>query len=178
MKINSIRFKVVPLLVIAAFFLPSVLNAQDSKTNFSGSWIYNAGKSNPGQTQGQGQRPGGQGFGGGDFVAKQEGNNLTVERTMKSQDGTESTVTSKYSLDGKESTNSSRMGESKSVASWSADGKILTLKTTRTMTRNGESRTITTTEVWSLTDSKTLKIETTRPSPDGDRKTASVYDKK
>lgn len=97
---------------------------------------------------------------------------------MRSQDGTETRVTSKYSLDGKESTNSSRMGESKSVASWSADGKILTLKTTRTMTRNGESRTINTTEVWSLTDSKTLQIETTRPSQDGERKTASVYDKK
>lgn len=181
MKINSIRFKVVPLLVMVTFFLPAVLMAQGSKNNFSGNWIYNAGKSNSGQTQGQGQRPGGQGrenFGGGDFTAKQEGNTLTVERTMRSQDGTETRVTSKYSLDGKESTNSSRMGESKSVASWSADGKILTLKTTRTMTRNGESRTINTTEVWSLTDSKTLQIETTRPSQDGERKTASVYDKK
>lgn len=178
MKIKLNRLKVVPLLVMATFFLPAVLLAQGSKTNFSGTWIYNAGKSDSGQTQGQGQRLGGQGFGGGDFTAKQEGNNLTVERTMKTQDGTESTVTSKYSLDGKESTNSSRMGESKSVATWSSDGKKLTIKTTRTMTRNGESRTITTTEVWSLKDSKTLQIETARPSPDGERKTTAAYDKK
>lgn len=178
MKIKLNRLKVVPLLVMATFFLPAVLLAQGSKTNFSGTWIYNAGKSDSGQTQGLGQRPGGQGFGGGDFTAKQEGNNLTVERTMKTQDGTESTVTSKYSLDGKESTNSSRMGESKSVATWSSDGKKLTIKTTRTMTRNGESRTITTTEVWSLKDPKTLQIETTRPSPDGERKTTAAYDKK
>jgi Tol biopolymer transport system component len=177
MKINSNRLKVVTLLVMAALFLPAVLMAQDSKTNFSGSWIYNAGKSNAGQTQGQGQRPG-QGFGGGDFIANQVGNNLTVERKMRTPDGSESTVISKYTLDGKESTNSSRGGDSKSVATWSSDGKKLTIKTTRTMTRDGESRTITSTELWSLTDPKTLQIETTRPSPDGERKTTAAYDKK
>jgi hypothetical protein len=64
------------------------------------------------------------------------------------------------------------------VATWSSDGKKLTIKTTRTMTRNGESRTITSTEVWSLTDSKTLQIETTMPSPNGERKMTSVYIKK
>ena len=169
------------LLVIAALVMPAALMAQGSKTDFTGSWIYNAAQSTTGQGQGQGQRPGGQGrggFGGGDFTAKQAGNLLTVERTMNTPDGSTSTVSSKYNLDGKESVNSSRGGESKSVATWSSDGKKLTIKTTRTMTRNGESRTITTTEVWSLTDSKTLQIETTMPSPDGERKMTSVYHKK
>ena len=97
---------------------------------------------------------------------------------MNTPDGSTRTVSSKYTLDGKESVNTSRMGESKSVATWSSDGKKLTIKTTRTMTRNGESRTVTSTEVWSLTDSKTLQIETTMPSPDGERKMTSVYVKK
>lgn len=177
----SKMFQVMSLLVIAALVMPAALMAQGSKTDFSGSWSYDAARSTTGQGQGQGQRPGGQdrgGFGGGDFTAKQDGNSLTVERTMNAPDGATRTVSSKYTLDGKESVNTSRMGESKSVATWSSDGKKLTIKTTRTMTRNGESRTITSTEVWSLTDSKTLQIETTMPSPDGERKMTSVYVKK
>lgn len=175
----SKKFQVMSLLVIAALVMPVALMAQGSKTDFSGNWSYDAARSTTGQ--GQGQRPGGQdrgGFGGGDFTAKQDGNSLTVERTMNAPDGATRTVSSKYTLDGKESVNTSRMGESKSVATWSSDGKKLTIKTTRTMTRNGESRTITSTEVWSLTDSKTLQIETTMPSPDGERKMTSVYVKK
>jgi len=185
MKINPVRLQVLPLLVVTALLLHTAVMAQGSKTNFSGSWAYNAGKSNTGQPQGQatgqGQNAGGQnrgGFGGGDFVVKQDGNLLTVERTMTASDGSARTMSSKYTLDGKESVNSSRMGESKSFATWSADGKKLTIETMRTMTRDGESRTMKTTEVWSLTDSKTLQIETTMPSPNGERKTTSVYDKK
>lgn len=185
MKINSGRFQVLPLLVVAALLLHTAVMAQGSKTNFTGSWTYNAAKSNTGQSQGQAagqeQRAGGQnrgGFGGGDFVVKQDGNILTVDRTMTTSDGSTRTMSSKYTLDGKESVNSSRMGESKSFAAWSQDGKKLTIETMRTMNRNGESRTMKTTEVWSLTDNKTLQIETTMPSPNGERKMTSVYDRK
>lgn len=174
-----------PLLVVIALLLHTAVMAQGTKTNFTGSWTYNSAKSNTGQAQGQAagqdQRAGGQnrgGFGGGDFVVKQEGNLLTVDRTMATSDGTARTTSSKYTLDGKESVNSSRMGDTKSFATWSADGRKLTIETTRTFERNGESRTMKTTEVWSLTDSKTLQIETTMPSPNGERKMTSVYDKK
>lgn len=185
MKINSTRLQVLSLIVMAALLLPTALMAQGSKTNFSGSWTYNAAKSSQpqsqGQGQGQGQRPGGPdrgGFGGGDFTITQEGNLLTVERTMTGPDGTARTTTSKYTLDGKESINTARMGESKSFATWSSDGKKLTIKTTRTMSRNGESTTMTSTEVWSLTDGKTLQIETSMSTPNGERKQTSVYNKK
>lgn len=182
MKINPVRLQVLPLLIVTALLLHTAVLAQGSKTNFSGSWTYNSAKSNTGQAQGQDQRAGGGqnrgGFGGGDFVVKQEGNLLTVERTMTTSDGSTRTMSSKYTLDGKESVNSSRMGESKSFATWSQDGKKLTIETMRTITRDGESRTMKTTEVWSLTDSKALQIETTMPSPNGERKMTSVYDKK
>jgi len=185
MKINSTRLQVLSFVVMAALLLPTALMAQGSKTNFSGSWTYNAAKSvssqPQGQPQGQGQRPGGpdrSGFGGGDFTITQEGNLLTVERTMTGPDGTARTTTSKYTLDGKESINTARMGESKSFATWSSDGKKLTIKTTRTMTRNGESTTMTSTEVWSLTDGKTLQIESTTTTPAGERKQTSIYNKK
>jgi hypothetical protein len=167
------------ILAVALFAMPAALNGQGSKVNFSGNWVYNADKSDSGQPQGQ--LPGGmqgRGFGGGDFTAKQEGNILTVTRTMSGRDGSSNTVTSTYTLDGKESVNSSGMGESKSVAKWSADGKVLTITTTRTMSRGGESMTMTSTEVWSLTDPTTLQIDMTRSTPGGDRKTKSVYTKK
>ena len=117
-------------------------------------------------------------MGGSDFTAKQEGNNLIVERTMRTPDGTTNTVTSKYTLDGKESVNNTGRGDSKSTVAWSSDSKKLTIKTTRTMARDGESRTITSTEVWSLPDGKTLQIEMTMPSANGERKVTSVYNKK
>lgn len=157
------------MITMALILLPLSMSGQGSKTNFSGSWTYNAEKST--QTQGPGRS-------GGDLTVKQEVNLLTVDRTMQGRDGQPMTMSSKYTLDGKESVNQSRMGESKSVATWSTDGKTLTIKTARTMTREGQTRTMNSTDVWSLTDPKTLTIESTMPSPNGDMKVNSVYNKK
>jgi Tol biopolymer transport system component len=115
---------------------------------------------------------------GGNFVATQEANLLTVVRTRTGQDGQPTTTTMKYTLDGKESVNTSPRGDSKSVAKWSADKKSLTIETTRTMDINGESRTMKSTEVWVLTDAKTLTVTSTRQSPNGEVKSNMVYDKK
>ncbi len=180
MKTNYTNQQVVSLLIsLTLILLPLGLSGQGKKADFAGSWAYNKEMSNAGQPQGE--RPGVQGrgsFGGGDFIVKQESNLLTVERTISAPDGTTSTSASKYTLDGKECLNSSRMGESKSTAAWSADGEKLTIKTTRTINRGGESRTVTSTEIWSLSDPKTLKVEMTMPSPQGERKMTSVYTKK
>jgi Tol biopolymer transport system component len=107
---------------------------------------------------------------GGNFTITQEANLLT--RTRTGQDGT-STVT-KYTLDGKESVNTTGGGESKSTANWSADGKTLTIVTKSNF--NGNERT--STAVWSLIDAKTLSIVSTRQGQDGEVKTTMVYDKK
>jgi hypothetical protein len=160
------------LAIILALIAPIMVNAQAGKANFAGSWAINADKS----TQPQGG--GGQRMGGGDFVATQDANLLTVTRTRTGQDGTATTTVTKYTLDGKESINTSPRGDSKSVATWSADGKALSIKTSRTMDMNGETRTINSSEVWSLTDAKTLSIVSTRQGQDGEVKTTSVYDKK
>ncbi len=174
------------MMVTVTVMLTSVsMFAQDSKTNFSGSWAFNAEKSQTGQPaaqvqpQGQGQNQGQRGGGsGGDFVAKQDGNLLTVERTRTNRDGQATTTITKYTLDGKESVNSTARGDSKSVATWSSDGKTLTIKTSRTMDMNGESRTMNSTEVWALNDSKTLSITTTMTTPNGERNSTAVYNKK
>ena len=176
MKKNVKKIQLLAVMIIMAILvLPLTVNAQGSKANFGGTWTLNAAKSNfgtpPGDGQGRGQR-----MGGGNFVAKQEASLLTVERTRTNQSGESSTITSKYTLDGKESVNSSGRGENKSVAKWSADGKSLTITTTMSFNSN----TFTSTEVWSLTSPNTLSIVRTSPGRDGgpERKTTAVYDKK
>lgn len=156
-----------------AIIFPALSIAQAGKTSFSGEWIFNAEKS----TQPQGNS-GGMRMGGGNFVVTQEANLLTVVRTRTGQDGQPVTTTMKYTLDGKESLNTSPRGDSKSVATWSADGKTLSIESTRTMEMNGETRTMKSKEVWALTDPKTLTVTSTRQGPDGEVKANMVYDKK
>jgi Tol biopolymer transport system component len=172
---GSALLRIISLTVILALIAPVMINAQAGKTNFAGEWTMNAEKST--QPQG-GQGGGGMRMGGGNFVATQEANLLTVVRTRTGQDGQPSTTTMKYTLDGKESINTSPRGDSKSVAKWSADGKTLTIETSRTMDMNGESTTMKSTEVWALTDAKTLTVTSTRQGPNGDVKSNMVYDKK
>jgi len=165
--------RLISLVMILALFSPVVINAQAGKANFAGEWTLNAEKSTQPQGGGGGMR-----MGGGDFVARQEANLLTVVRTRTGQDGQSVSTTMKYTLDGKESINTSPRGDGKSVAKWSADGKSLTIETSRTMEMNGESMTMKSTETWVLTDPKVLTVSTTRQSPNGEVKSTMVYDKK
>lgn len=170
-------------MVILALMMPLITNAQTGKTNFAGTWAFNAEKSNMGQPAGNppaGGQGGGQrgGFGGGNFVAKQDGNVLTQVRTRTGQDGATTTTETKVTLDGKETVNTTQRGDSKLTATWSADGKSLTVVTKQTFNMNGESRETVSTAVWSLTDANTLSITTTRTGQNGEVKTTAVYDKK
>jgi hypothetical protein len=173
--INSSKIlRLISLTIMLVLIAPVITNAQAGKTNFAGDWTFNTEKS----TVPQGGQGGGMRMGGGNFVATQEANLLTVVRTRTGQDGQPMTTTMKYTLDGKESINTSPRGDSKSVATWSADGKTLTIVTSRTMDMNGQSTTMTSSEVWTLTDAKTLSVTSTRQGPNGEVKTLNVYDKK
>lgn len=163
------------LFVLSLIMAGLLVNAQAVKTDFSGTWNLNAEKSI--QPQGD-QGGGGMRTGGGDFVARQEVNLLAIETTRTGQDGQSTTTTMKYTLDGKESINTSPRGDSKSVAKWSPDGKSLTIETSRIMDMNGESMTMKSSEAWTLTDANTLTVAATRQGPDGEVKTSRVYDKK
>jgi Tol biopolymer transport system component len=166
MKRNlSNLMKLLSLTVVLALIAPGMINAQTGKANFAGTWAMNAEKSTLPQGGGGGQR-----MGGTNFTVTQEANILTQTRT--SQDGT--TRITKYTLDGKESVNTTGGGESKSTANWSADGKTLTIVTKSNF--NGNERT--STAVWSLIDAKTLSVVSTRQGQDGEVKTTMVYDKK
>jgi hypothetical protein len=171
---NSSLGRLLSITLVLALISPVFVNAQAGKSNFAGDWTLNAEKS----TQPQGGQGGGMRMGGGSFTATQDANLLTVVRTRTGQDGQATTTTMKYTLDGKESVNTSARGDSKSVATWSSDGKSLTIETSRTMEMNGESRTMKSKEVWTLTDPKVLTVTTTRQGPDGEVTTKMVYDKK
>lgn len=175
MKKNNLFKQFASFILIIALSAPAVINAQAGKTNFAGDWTLNTQKSTLPQG---GQGGGGMRMGGGSFVATQDAGLLTVVRTRTGQDGQPTTSTMKYTLDGKESVNTSPRGDSKSVATWSPDGKSLTIETSRTMEMNGESRTMKSSEVWKLTDAKTLEVTTTRQGQNGEQKSTMVYDKK
>ena len=165
----SMRFITLSIM-ISLFILPVKMNAQGAKANFSGSWALNESKSNLGE--GRGFRSASQ------MKVTQDGNNLSVDRVRTNQNGEATTTTEKYTLDGKESVNTSTRGTSKTVVKWSADGKALNFAVSRTFERNGETTEMKSTEVWTLTDAKTLSVLSTFTMPDGERKTTLVYDKK
>jgi hypothetical protein len=152
------------------FILPLKLNGQGAKPNFAGTWAFNESKSNLGE--------------GGNFrratqiTVTQDGNNLTAARVRTNQNGETTTTTEKFTLDGKESVNDSGRGPSKAIVTWSADGKALNFAITRTFDRNGETTTMKSSEVWTLTDAKTLSILSTFVMQDQENKTTLVYDKK
>jgi hypothetical protein len=165
-RIVSNLMMLLSMTMVLAFLMPATTNAQ-GKANFSGSWVLNESKS----TMPEGGGGGGM-RGGREFTIAQEANLLT--RTSAGRDGTQRV--SKYTLDGKESVNTMGDYSIPSVATWSADGKTLTIKTT--MERDGNK--MTTTAVWSMPDAKTLSVTTTSPGRDGgaERKMTMVYDKK
>lgn len=164
--------RLISLSILLAFFLfPLKVNAQ-GKANFGGTWAFNETKSSLGDAGGF-RRPAKQ------LTIKQEGNNLSVDRLRADRDGNETTATSKYTLDGKECLNTMTMGDNsvttKSNLTWSADSKALTLATSSD--RNGTVRK--SSEVWKLTDAKTLSVLSTSTNRDGDEvKSTIVYDKK
>jgi hypothetical protein len=84
--------RLVSLTIMLALIAPVMTNAQAGKTSFAGDWALNAEKST--QPQG-GQGGGGIRMGGGNFVATQEANLLTVVRTRTGQDGQQTTNTMK-----------------------------------------------------------------------------------
>ena len=170
LQLSGSIVKILSLTIMLAFIAPVITNAQAGKANFAGSWTFNAEKSTPAPSGGGGQR-----MGGGNFVATQETNLLTTVRTRTNQDGETTTTTTLYTLDGKEKVNTTPRGESKSTATWSADGKSLTVVTKATYNDNE----VVITAVWSLTDAKTLSILTSRPNQDGGiTKSTAVYNMK
>jgi len=142
-----------------------------AQSNFSGTWAFNESKSDFGDSQFR--------FAATTMVVTQAGNVLTVESTMPGRDGGEMKTTSKYNLDGTVSENPMFNTTRKSTVAWSADKASMTIASTMTFERDGESREMKSTETWKLTEGgKVLMLESVRPGRDGEMKITVAYDKK
>ena len=170
-KNHSTPMRLLILIGLSVLFMVQV-SAQTSPINFSGNWTLNESKSV---------------FGDGPFrwaattlVVKQEANTIVIDRIMPGRDGEEMKMTGKYTLDGKVCENSGMMEmKVKSTVTWSADKKSFTLASTMIFEREGESMEMKSSEIWKQGETeKTLKIEATSPTPNGEMKTTLIYDKK
>jgi len=144
--------------------------AQSGKASFSGNWKMNETKSVLGEGPQMGVSK--------TLVVVQDAANMSVERVNTGRDGQEMKNTSKYTLDGKSSENTTGRGTSTSVASWSADGKVLTVSTTSVFDRQGQKMEMKSVETWTVDASgKVLTINSSSTTPRGERKLTLVYDK-
>ena len=165
---NSLSFRK----LISSFALLLISACLFAQTNFSGTWSFNESKSNFGESQFR--------FAATAMVVAQEGNTLSVESTMPGRDGGEMKTTSKYNLDGSVNENPMFNTTRKSTVAWSADKTSLTIASTMTFERDGQSREIKSSETWKLAEGgKVLMIENVRLNRDGgEMKTTVAYDKK
>jgi len=154
------------------FLLFIQVSAQSGSIDFSGTWGFNESKSNLGDSQFR--------MAATTLVIAQKGNDMTIDRTQPSPEGEEIKTSEKYTLDGKECSNTGMMNSArKSTVNWSEDKKSLTIVTAITFDRDGEKMEMKSTEVWKMaTDNKSVTIESDFSSPWGEMKTTLVYDKK
>lgn len=166
-----------PLLVLGLlniFLLSSVLSFAQ-KTNLSGNWTLNAAKSSLGE--------GGEGGRGPRAAAKikiiQDENSIVLEKTSSRPSGEEFTSKETITLDGKECENTLFGNRTrKSTATWTDDGKALSINSVSVFERDGNRMERKSVEVFKLSDDgNTLTIESTSSSQEGERKRTLSYDK-
>jgi len=159
-------------LLLVSFVFSTASTLAQGKVTFAGTWALNETKSTPSE--------GGPSMASSLMTITQDGINLSAESTRRGMDGENTKSTSKFTLDGKESTNPAGFGNStrKSTVTWSADGKSLNFAHTMKFDRDGESMEFKNTEVWTLTDEKTLSVTTVMNFQGEERKNTAVYDKK
>jgi hypothetical protein len=172
---NIFNLKGVRLLIPIGLFIILInlpLSAQDGGNNFSGTWGLNETKSNFGDSQFR--------MAATLMVVKHEGNILSDDRTQPGFDGNEIKTTEKLTLDGKECENIGMMdSKRKSTVAWSPDKKSMTISSSVTFERDGQTMDMKFSEIWKLGEGgKSLLIESSFISPNGEMKTSLVYDKK
>ena len=108
------------LTFVVLLFGVIAVDAQDSKTDFSGKWTLNADKSELGSggRGGRGGGRGGRGMSALKMVVEQKDNKLIVETFRQGRDGNEMSTKVTYNLDGKRGKNDTGRGEMIYVAKW------------------------------------------------------------
>jgi hypothetical protein len=160
------------LISVGLFILFSVqVSAQNGTVNFSGNWALNESKSKLGDGPFK--------MAASTLNVNQDKNNLSIEKAMSGPDGQEMKMTAKYTMDGKECKNQGMMDmQTESTVTWSDNKKSVTIASITILTMNGDNIEMKATEIWKLDGDKTLKIDATNDTPNGEIKTSLVYDKK
>ena len=147
-------------------------------SDMSGTWLLDKTKSDP-------IRMGRGGDAGGPppdinitLVINQTAGDISISRTM-SMRGNDRTSEQKFTLDGKESTNPSSMGRGEFKGKAKIDGANLVIEGTQKInTPNGEFEIGVKDEYALSPDGKVLTLTTTRSTPQGDRTSKQVFNKK
>jgi hypothetical protein len=162
--------------VLAVLFVISVGAQSGGKIDFSGTWKFDASKSEMGQGfGGRGAGGGARGApgGGGDMVIQQTDKEIVI--TSQTQAG-EMKVT--YALDGRESRNAGLGGRGEQVTKsrWEGD-KLVTTGSGVFSSPRGEINIQTKETRWLSADGKVMTVEATRTTPMGEMTTKMVYNK-
>lgn len=156
------------ILVFVSLFL--ITNAQTINKEYAGKWILNQDKSET--SGGMGGRMGGP---SSKLNVDLQDNVLIVETFRVNRNGEETSNKLFYQLNGKESHNSSNFGEIVSNVKIGEDGSLI-IKSTMTISRNGNDMTVDSEETWNLTEGA-LIIKSTRSTPMGSMESKGFYDK-
>jgi hypothetical protein len=169
----------------------SVVASAADKPNFSGSWVLNEGKSTfpempmgapggggpggggPGGAGGRGRMMGG--IGANRTIVHEDPKVITTSK-LTGRDGKETEMVSTITTDGKNSTNKSRRGSTKTKGAWEG-AKLKFNHETEISGPNGDF-TLTSVEEWSLSnDGKQMTVNMKNSTPMGDIDVVLVFDK-
>jgi len=168
---NSTSTWVKPLcgICFALMVIASLAMASEA-TNFSGNWTLNNEKSNFGNSEFRNAA--------NTLKITQDAAKIIIERSGARRNGETYTYSETITLDGKECENTINQDRKrKSTANLSADGKSLTITSSSSMERNGQTFEMKSSEIYTLAD-KVLMVDVTSSSPRGEMKNKLVYDKK
>lgn len=169
-NVRTNRMSLLTLIVVGFFLLSSAVTFAQ-KANFSGIWTYNVEKS---KAPDNGFR-----MSASKITVIQDDLNMNSEKVLKGRDGEDIIVKDIITLDGKECENVAFQEiKKKSIATWSADGKLLTINSSMNFDNNGESMNFKWSETWTFgVDGNTLILVTTSMMQNEEVKETAVYDK-
>lgn len=169
-SLRCYRYILAVIFLSAFFLIPFGSFTLAQKTDFSGEWTLNESGSDMGEGRFRMSKA---------IKVTQAGNDFELERTRTGRDGQEMTSTEKLTLDGEVTVTERENRSTESTVTWSEDGKSITISSKTTMSRQGETFEMSSTEIWTL-DKKAnlLTIGYSGSSPRGSTKATLVYDKK
>jgi hypothetical protein len=161
-----------PLLLLAGIFLFLSIPTDamlKGKVDFTGKWALNEEKSTLGEFRG---------FSALALMVKQEKDAMQIERTRMGRDGETRTQSENLTTDGNKNMDEGENRTTASVATWSKDGKSLSIQYDIEFNRQGETFTMKRSEVWTLDETgKVLTIQSNSTSQRGETSVTLVYDK-